>query len=357
MSRTTTRPPPSRPRPSLPAGIYNVADDEPLRHRDFVDTLAHAVGAAPPRLFPDWLTQIGGSLARMYARSLRISNMKLRAQGWAPRYPSVRDGLPPAIAALRLTLRGRPDGRVAGSTGVRCAGNRGRGRVNSVIIVGVWGSPVVSAVVWAAALAGLVWMVVPAIAFALRIGSVRTVVLPDVGPPALRGGDGAFEPWSTQLAALGFRHAGRTRESARFMSPTQWSWQSVHPAPWLISPDGETYASMYRIVPNEPVRISAVTAFEGGGIVRTACPGPLPQDGLPPDHRYTSVRGVDANGLLARHGEQVAAFANERGAPSGGQRLRRSPRSTTPSWVRWRARTPRPVTFWCWPFWLPSRCS
>lgn len=85
---------------SLPAGIYNVADDEPLRHRDFVDALARAVGAAPPRLFPAWLTQIGGSLARMYARSLRISNMKLRQQGWSPRYPSARDGLPAAIAAL-----------------------------------------------------------------------------------------------------------------------------------------------------------------------------------------------------------------------------------------------------------------
>jgi nucleoside-diphosphate-sugar epimerase len=85
---------------SLPAGVYNVADDEPLRHRDFVDALAHAVGAAPPRLFPAWVTQIGGSLARMYARSLRISNMKLRQQGWSPRYPSARDGLPVAIAAL-----------------------------------------------------------------------------------------------------------------------------------------------------------------------------------------------------------------------------------------------------------------
>ena len=85
---------------SLPAGVYNVADDEPLRHRDFVDTLARAVGAAPPRLPPAWLTLIGGSLARMYARSLRISNMKLRGQGWAPRYPSARDGLPAAIAAL-----------------------------------------------------------------------------------------------------------------------------------------------------------------------------------------------------------------------------------------------------------------
>src|SRR3954469_15980456 len=30
---------------SLPAGVYNVADDEPLRHRDFVDAIARAAGA------------------------------------------------------------------------------------------------------------------------------------------------------------------------------------------------------------------------------------------------------------------------------------------------------------------------
>jgi len=85
---------------SLPAGIYNVADDEPLRHRDFVDTIARAAGAAPPRLFPEWLTALGGSLAKTLARSLRISNKKLRDNGWSPRYPSARDGLPLAVAAL-----------------------------------------------------------------------------------------------------------------------------------------------------------------------------------------------------------------------------------------------------------------
>ena len=85
---------------SLPAGVYNVADDEPLRHRDFVDAIAQAIGARPPRLLPAWLAQVGGSLSRMFARSLRISNMKLRQHGWAPRYPSAREGLPPAIASL-----------------------------------------------------------------------------------------------------------------------------------------------------------------------------------------------------------------------------------------------------------------
>lgn len=172
----------------------------------------------------------------------------------------------------------------------------------------------VSAVLWAAALAGVVWVLVPAIAFALRIGGPRTTVLPDVGPPLLHGGDAAFEPWLPQLVTLGFRDAGRTRESARFMSPAQWGWQSVHPARWLISPDGRTYATMYRLTPGEPVRIGVTTAFEGGGMVRTSCPGPVPQDGYPPDHWRSFVRGVDAEGLLARHAEQVAAFTNQRGA-------------------------------------------
>jgi nucleoside-diphosphate-sugar epimerase len=85
---------------SLPAGIYNVTDNEPLRHRDFVDAIARVIGTSPPRLFPAWLSQLGGSLARMFSRSLRISNMKLRQHGWAPRYPSARDGLPVAIAGL-----------------------------------------------------------------------------------------------------------------------------------------------------------------------------------------------------------------------------------------------------------------
>jgi nucleoside-diphosphate-sugar epimerase len=86
---------------SLPAGVYNVADDEPLRHRDFVDAIARAAGAAPPRLLPAWLTAVGGSLAKTLARSLRISNKKLRDSGvWAPRYASARDGLPVAVAAL-----------------------------------------------------------------------------------------------------------------------------------------------------------------------------------------------------------------------------------------------------------------
>jgi nucleoside-diphosphate-sugar epimerase len=86
----------------VPPGTYNVVDDEPLRRREFFDSLAGVLGVAPPRLPPPWLKYLFGSLGEMLARSLRISNRKLRdACGWAPRYPSMREGWPAVVAALR----------------------------------------------------------------------------------------------------------------------------------------------------------------------------------------------------------------------------------------------------------------
>lgn len=87
---------------SLPAGIYNVTDDEPLGRRAYVDTLAQALGVAPPKLPPAWLMALGGSLAKLMARSVRISNHKLRqASGWRPRYPSAREGWKAAVEAIQ----------------------------------------------------------------------------------------------------------------------------------------------------------------------------------------------------------------------------------------------------------------
>ena len=83
-------------------GIYNVVDDEPMRRREFFDSLAGVLGVPPPRLPPPWLKYLFGSLGGMLARSLRISNRKLRdACGWTPRYPSMREGWPAVVAALR----------------------------------------------------------------------------------------------------------------------------------------------------------------------------------------------------------------------------------------------------------------
>jgi nucleoside-diphosphate-sugar epimerase len=83
------------------AGTYNVADDAPLRRREWVDALAAALGARPPRLLPSWLGRIKGSRMELLARSQRISNRKFRqASGWAPKYPSVREGWPAVVEEL-----------------------------------------------------------------------------------------------------------------------------------------------------------------------------------------------------------------------------------------------------------------
>ena len=85
----------------LQSGAYNVVDDEPLRHREFFDTLAAALGLEPPTLPPSWVGTLMGSIGEAMARSLRISNRKLRENSaWRPRYPSVREGWPATIAAF-----------------------------------------------------------------------------------------------------------------------------------------------------------------------------------------------------------------------------------------------------------------
>lgn len=78
----------------LPSGVYNVTDDEPLTHREFADVLASAAGSRSPRLPATWMQKLAGSMAETMARSLRISNHKLKsASDWRPRYPSFREGM------------------------------------------------------------------------------------------------------------------------------------------------------------------------------------------------------------------------------------------------------------------------
>jgi nucleoside-diphosphate-sugar epimerase len=74
-------------------GTYNVVDDEPLRRGEFFTSLAEMLRARPPRFLPPWTSRLFGSLGELLARSLRISNRKLREEaGWKPTYPSARDG-------------------------------------------------------------------------------------------------------------------------------------------------------------------------------------------------------------------------------------------------------------------------
>ena len=85
----------------VPAGTYNVVEDEPLRRRAYFDALAEALGVPPPKFLPAWLAPLTGNLGEQLSRSQRIANGKLRAaSGWAPKYPSVREGWPAVVTAL-----------------------------------------------------------------------------------------------------------------------------------------------------------------------------------------------------------------------------------------------------------------
>jgi nucleoside-diphosphate-sugar epimerase len=77
----------------VPAGTYNVSDDDPLRRRDWINQLTGIFAIAQPKPLPWWVTRLGGSVMELLSRSQRISNRKLRAASqWTPRYPSVREG-------------------------------------------------------------------------------------------------------------------------------------------------------------------------------------------------------------------------------------------------------------------------
>ena len=76
-----------------PTGIYNVVDDEPLTRLAYFEALADAFGIKRPRLAPAALAKLGGKKTDPLTRSQRVSNRRFReTTGWAPRYPSAREG-------------------------------------------------------------------------------------------------------------------------------------------------------------------------------------------------------------------------------------------------------------------------
>ena len=99
-------------------GIYNVTDDEPIAQREWVRVLADALGAPAPRRIPLWLARLlVGDVATAAVTARGASNAKARRElGWAPRWPSVRDGFPALVAGGAPGAAG-PSTRVLGATG------------------------------------------------------------------------------------------------------------------------------------------------------------------------------------------------------------------------------------------------
>lgn len=81
---------------------YNVVDDEPLTRRAYTDAFAAAFELPHLRMMPAGpMRAISGSAAKALTASQRVSNKRFRdAAGWAPIYPSAREGWA-AIGAAR----------------------------------------------------------------------------------------------------------------------------------------------------------------------------------------------------------------------------------------------------------------
>ena len=87
---------------TIPAGVYNVVDDEPMRRDAIGDDLARMLGVGSPRSEPPWAAQLAGSAGETLTRSLRIANGKLkRACTWAPIVANAREGFRLAFEAER----------------------------------------------------------------------------------------------------------------------------------------------------------------------------------------------------------------------------------------------------------------
>lgn len=86
---------------SAPAGVYNVADDEPVRRSEYFAALGAALERKRPWIAPAKTAALTGSVGKSVARSHRISNRRFaEATGWRPATPSVREGWSRVVEAI-----------------------------------------------------------------------------------------------------------------------------------------------------------------------------------------------------------------------------------------------------------------
>ncbi len=74
---------------TVPGGVYNVGS-EPVKRRDYVDTIAIAAGQRSGRFLPDWILRVGGEKLEILTRSQRVSSQLFSDRtGWHPDHPKL----------------------------------------------------------------------------------------------------------------------------------------------------------------------------------------------------------------------------------------------------------------------------
>ena len=78
------------------AGAYNIVDDRPTTWRELIDGIAASRNAPRPLVLPGWALRAAAPYAglMMTGVNMNVSNAKARRElGWAPRFPTFREGL------------------------------------------------------------------------------------------------------------------------------------------------------------------------------------------------------------------------------------------------------------------------
>jgi nucleoside-diphosphate-sugar epimerase len=86
------------------SGVWHIVDNELVQVRTFLKEFAARLSASEPRRVPVWLAKwLAGEQAVLYfTRSTRSTNARFRHDfGWAPRYPTYRQGLEQIVAVWK----------------------------------------------------------------------------------------------------------------------------------------------------------------------------------------------------------------------------------------------------------------
>ena len=85
---------------AAPAGAYNLADDEPCSQNAVIEEACRLLGVTPQPLVALDAAGLSPMARGFYAENRRVANGKAkRVLGWAPRYPTYREGLRAVLAA------------------------------------------------------------------------------------------------------------------------------------------------------------------------------------------------------------------------------------------------------------------
>jgi hypothetical protein len=83
-----------------PGDAYNVADDEPCSQNAVIEHACRLLGLPAPPLLSLEVANLSPMARAFYAENRRVANGKAkRVLGWAPRYPTYREGLAASLAS------------------------------------------------------------------------------------------------------------------------------------------------------------------------------------------------------------------------------------------------------------------